>query len=108
MWKIRDTKAGDLSPAKRSRRVKIFWPAVLNRYRYSLFIDSTVELLVDPLRLIGYLEEGSDVCVFPHPDRNCLYEEGRAVVRLRKAWPAAVVGLRDVIAASYGNDVDVL
>lgn len=97
MWEMVHADLGDLPPAKRNRKVKIWFPAAWGGYEYSLYLDSTVELLVDPRELIQFLEPGSDICVFRHPDRDCLYEEARAVKRLRKAAPRLV----DLQVAAY-------
>jgi hypothetical protein len=85
MWQMVHVDLGDLPRAKRNRKVKIWWPPAFKGYRYSLYLDSTVELRVDPRELIQFLDPGSDICVFRHPHRDCLYEEAREVVRLRKA-----------------------
>ena len=66
-----------LSPPKRNRRVKIFHEEIFDCFDYSLYLDSNVELLLDPHELIQFLEPGSDIAVFRHPDRVCAYHEGR-------------------------------
>ncbi len=71
-----------LSPPKRNRRVKIWWPEIFDCFDYSLYVDSNVELLVDPRELIQFLEPGSDIAVFRHPDRNCAYQEGHMCVQM--------------------------
>jgi len=80
----------ELPARKRNRRVKIFWPEVLDCFAYSLYVDSTVRVLVDPRDLIQYLEPGSDIAQFRAFERDCLYEEARAVVRLGKDAPGVV------------------
>lgn len=70
-----------LSPPKRNRRVKIWWPEIFDCFDYSLYMDSNVELRVDPHELIRFLEPGSDIAVFRHPDRDCPYQEGRVCMR---------------------------
>jgi hypothetical protein len=97
MWQMVHVDLGDLPRAKRNRKVKIWWPPAFKGYRYSLYLDSTVELRVDPRELIQFLDPGSDICVFRHPHRDCLYEEARAVKRLRKAAPRLV----DLQVAAY-------
>ena len=71
-----------LSPPKRNRRVKIYWPEIFDCFDYSLYLDSSVELRVDPRELIQFLEPGSDIAVFRHPDRDCAYREGRVCVKM--------------------------
>ena len=76
-----------LSPPKRNRRVKIWWPEIFDCFDYSLYLDSNVELLVDPRELISFLDPGSDIAVFRHPDRDCAYHEGRVCMLNRLADP---------------------
>ena len=83
-YRMVKTDLHELPPPKRNRRVKIFWPEVLDCFAYSLYVDSTVRVLVDPRDLIQYLEPGSDIAQFRAFERDCLYEEARAVVRLGK------------------------
>ena len=80
----------DLPPRKRNRRVKIWWEEVWDCFAYSLYMDATVELRVDPRELIQFLEPESDVAVFHHPDRDCPYQEGRVCTRAGMANPAVV------------------
>jgi hypothetical protein len=72
----------ELPPAKRNRRVKIFWPEIFDSYDYSLYVDSTAEVLADPRDLIQYLEPGSDIAMFRAAQRDCLYREAIECVRL--------------------------
>jgi hypothetical protein len=90
MWQMVHVDLGNLPRAKRNRKVKIWWPPVFKGCLYSLYLDSTAELLVDPRELIQFLEPGSDICVFGHPERDCLYEEARAVIQFRRADPQLV------------------
>jgi hypothetical protein len=71
-----------LSPPKRNRKVKIWHQEVFDCFDYSLYVDSGVELLVDPRELIRFLEPGSDIAVFRHPDRDCAYREGRVCIQM--------------------------
>ena len=80
----------DLPPRKRNRRVKIWWEEVGDCFAYSLYVDSTVELRVDPRELIQFLEPDSDIAALRHPDRDCPYQEGRVCMRAGMADPAVV------------------
>ncbi|MBC8248989.1 MAG: DUF616 domain-containing protein [Anaerolineales bacterium] len=76
-----------LSPPKRNRRVKIWREEIFDCFDYSLYLDSNVELLVDPRELVSFLEPGSDIAVFRHPDRDCAYQEGRVCLQAGLADP---------------------
>ena len=85
-----------LSPPKRNRRVKIYWPEIFDCFDYSLYLDSNVELLVHPREFIQFLETGSDIAVFRHPDRICAYHEGRVCMH---AGLAEAMVMRDQLTA---------
>lgn len=80
----------ELPPAKRNRRVKIFWPEIFDCFDYSLYVDSTVQVLVDPRDLIQYLDPGSDIAVFRAKLWHCLYREAIECVRLGLDDPSLI------------------
>ena len=90
VWQMVKLRFDDLPPVRRNRKIKIWCPAMFRGYEYSLYVDSNVEILVDPRELIQFLEPGSDICVFRHPERDCLYEEARVVMRRRLDDPEVV------------------
>lgn len=69
-------------PLKRHKHVKIWWPDIFDNYEYSLYIDSTVQLKTDPSQFINFLKPESDILLFLHPGRNCLYDEARTCLDL--------------------------
>lgn len=73
------------SPRKGQRRIKIFWPSIFDDYDYSLYLDSHAQLKADPAQFIDFLEEGSDILVFRHPARSCLYQEASFCVKHHRA-----------------------
>jgi hypothetical protein len=89
-WDMIVQRLDDLPPVKRNRRIKIFWRPNFDGYEYSLYIDSTVRLLRDPREMIRYLEPGSDICMFRHPSRDCLYDEAKEVIRRKLDDPEVV------------------
>jgi hypothetical protein len=48
---------------------------------YSIWIDGNVQLNCDPHRLVDMMN-GKDLLVFKQPDRDCLYEEAKACIKL--------------------------
>ena len=95
-WRMIHVDLDSLSPPKRNRRVKIYWPEIFNCFDYSLYLDSNVELLVDPHEFIQFLQPGSDIAVFRHPDRVCAYHEGRVCMH---AGLAEAMVIRDQLTA---------
>ena len=62
---------------RQARMVKWLIHKFIAGYEYSLWIDSNVELRTPVVKLIRkYLLE-SDIAVFKHKDRNCVYEEAK-------------------------------
>ncbi len=51
-------------------------------YDYYIWLDSTHKLEQEPEQIIKTYLKHNDVAVFKHPERNCLYEEGRLVKEL--------------------------
>lgn len=73
-----------LPPVFISRQCKMFPWRFLGDYEYSIYHDGNIEMLSPPEVVLGYLKD-SDIAVFAHPDRNCVYEEGRACIAQHKA-----------------------
>jgi len=63
------------SSVKAHRFYKILRPMLLQGYTYSLWIDSNLQLKADPTLLFQYLDPDSDILLFRHPQRDCLYQE---------------------------------
>lgn len=66
---------------------KIIPFAFLPNYDYYVWIDSTHMLNNDPSELIDTYLKDSDVAVFKHPERNCIYEEGEFVKKIKFDYP---------------------
>jgi len=66
-----------LTPRTRNRKIKIQIPDfIFDNYEYSLYLDSNISLLIDPLKFIDMFEKHSDILLALHPLRDCLYDEG--------------------------------
>jgi len=51
----------------------------------TIWIDGNVQLRVDPRYLVDKFLVDHDIALYQHPVRDCIYLEGAACVRLRKA-----------------------
>ena len=56
-------------------------------YDYYIWLDSTHVLESDPDELIENYLKGSDIAVFKHPERDCVYEEGELVKKIKFDYP---------------------
>ena len=73
-------------PTYKNRRnakvYKILPFAFLPEYDYFFWVDSTHRLETDPYEVVNkYLKE-TDVAIFKHPSQNCVYDEGKEVIRI--------------------------
>lgn len=81
-YQIIQAQLDDPIGRKSQRHVKIYWPEIFDNYQYSLYMDSNMQLRVDPAVFLGFLEPGSDILVFKHKSRKCLYDEAEECVAL--------------------------
>jgi len=77
-------KPENISSAKFARNIKIEWYKWVSEYDVHIWKDAN---LVIKTNLDDFLElkENHSMLIFKHWERNCLYEEGDIVVRLRRA-----------------------
>jgi hypothetical protein len=73
-----------------TNKAKSFWakshPHILfPDAKYSIFHDGNVEMLISPRQLISETLKNNDIAVHIHPQRKCIYKEGEACVRLKRA-----------------------
>ena len=61
--------------------------AFLPDYDYYFWIDSTHILEADPHEIIDTYLKDSDIAVFKHPERDCVYIEGNFVKQIRYDHP---------------------
>lgn len=95
-YRMASVYCGGGTARRGQRRVKLFWPPIFDQYQYSLYVDSNVRLKADPHQFIDLLGDESDILMFRHPRRNCLYGEARVCIKLGK-------GARHVIKAQVAQ-----
>jgi hypothetical protein len=90
-WTVK--KAADFSadPKYKNRRnakiYKVLPFLFAPDYDYYFWIDSTHQLEEDPRTVIDTYLKDSDVAVFKHPERDCVYEEGKLVKQIGFDYP---------------------
>ena len=81
-WITHPTISFSSDPTYSNRRnakvYKILPFAFLPDYDYYFWVDSTHILETDPYEVIDKYLSNSDVAVFKHPERNCIYPEGQS------------------------------
>ena len=60
------------NPARNAKIYKVL-PHLYMETDYSIWIDASIKLLISPEEIIDMME--SDVMVFKHPTRDCIYDE---------------------------------
>lgn len=84
-WDIRTLPWSHPSDPRRSSRYCKMHPHTLfESAKYSLWLDGSIELLENPLRLIDKYLADKDFAVFKHRLRDCLFDELKACIKLKK------------------------
>ena len=82
-WEIRYIKGLTKSPVRNAKIYKILPHIYFKEYNYSLWVDST-HIPLDAANFTNkYLKE-SNIALFKHPRRNCIYKELKACFTVRK------------------------
>jgi len=75
---VKPSLPADMHRVHKQRRIKIFWPDILDKYDYSLYIDSNAVLLTTPQQLLSYLKrDGADIFAIRHAQRSSVYAEAK-------------------------------
>lgn len=87
IWQYRKLKKEGLDKIRLSRLYKLRPHLVLNDYDYCVYMDANLQIINKSIydQIIENIEEDALWVGIKHPARNCIYEEGYAVVVSRKA-----------------------
>jgi len=82
-WRLIKLDDHFLDPTRAARRPKLLPHLYLPEFEYSLYIDTTVKLRMNPLDIIRlHANQKVHFWCFRHPWRNCIYEEAEEVISL--------------------------
>jgi len=88
IWQMRSipSELDYLSNVKKQRNIKINPHKYLSEYDFSVWIDGSITIKGDVNLYIEKYCKEDDVSIYipKHPARNCIYEESKAVIRLKK------------------------
>lgn len=73
-WEKREAINLFADPRRNARYHKLL-PEFFFDCEYSIWLDGSIQILVDPQTLIDKYLADADIAVFTHPDRGCLYTE---------------------------------
>ncbi len=85
-WKIEPLRYKDSDNTRNARWHKTHPHLLFPDYKISLWIDGNIDVITDKIFThIDTLDKSEDVIfAFKHPLRDCIYDEGDAVIMLRK------------------------
>ncbi len=91
-WRIELLPRQALDPARVAKKIKALAHVYLAQYDWSLYIDNTVRLKVEPKRLFDeFLAPAkSPLVCFRHHERACIYDEAKVVLSLDFDTPERV------------------
>lgn len=88
-WEVMRPPASRLSIRHRSRQLKIMAHELFPDADWTIYCDGQLQMVCDPLQLLaecGAWDRGlnSDLFVFRHHDRDCIFDEISAVIRVHR------------------------
>jgi hypothetical protein len=84
-WQIRKMEESkNLDPIKKARKYKINPHHYLPEYQISLWIDGNFKIIGNIDEYIEKYSLKNSMLCMTHPDRDCLYQEAEAVLKLKK------------------------
>lgn len=84
-------KEGD-DPRLLARQYKILPHLTMEDYKYHLWLDGSIELLVNPKKLVEDYMNDTQITALLHPDRTCAYEEANVCKQWGLDDPRKIVG----------------
>ena len=83
-WNIEILKDSSIDDIRLARKVKLFPECFFDRYDISIWVDAKYHIKDNLLEYASdYLRE-SGMVIFPHPERNCIYDEAAECIHLNK------------------------
>mgnify|MGYP003643557216 CR=1 FL=1 len=96
-WRVEEMQTS--TPRLTARDIKVNIHKYAPNSEYWLWIDSNMEVKVDPNELVKTYLHNHDICLMPHPERNNWYEEANFLVQRDETFLDPVQSLFNVIGA---------
>lgn len=100
VWDVRVVESRFSCPRLAAREYKLLPHIWFPGANWTLWIDGCLQLLTDPRQLRDEVELTTDFAAFPHPERNCLFDELAACRQLAMADPVTLDGQRNLYRAA--------
>ena len=81
-WTVRPGYSLFRDPVRNAKIHKVLAHQYLPGYDFSLWIDGNIRLLAPVAELIDACLKEADIAMFPHPSRDCLYDEALVCAEL--------------------------
>lgn len=85
-WEVRSLPRSDLDPVGANRYVKMHPHLLFPEHAHSLYVDGNVELKAGVRAFAEEALRSHGMAVFAHPQRDCLYAEGRTCAYFGYGW----------------------
>jgi len=89
-WQMEVVKVGPQGSVKTARSIKIKTESFLPGYTETLWVDGNIRMLSSPEKYIAEHFSKADFGLLTHPERNCIYDEAKACIRLKKDLPSTI------------------
>ena len=86
-WELRGPQWEQRDKRKQARRHKCMAHELFPDAKITLWVDGCLTPTQSVVDMAGYLLNGYDLCTFEHQERNCVYQEVEACIRLKKDAP---------------------
>lgn len=90
-WQRRPISVSERSPRVTARYYKLHPHLLFPEYQMSVYIDASLVIRSDFYNLIMKSMRDHDIAQFPHPHRDCIYEEAKAVLHAKMDSEEAVI-----------------
>ena len=93
IWEIKPINKTKLDAVRTSRYYKLFPHEILSKYKYSVWVDTNVDVTSDILekRVNQLIEKKIKIAIPPHFERDCIYQEAKACVDFQKDNPEIIL-----------------
>lgn len=74
----------NMTNAEKNRYCKMHGNEIFDTYDYNIYIDGNLQLYGKISSLIKYVDNTTEIAMFNHPQRSCIYDEGSACLIFKK------------------------
>ncbi|EDN67345.1 conserved hypothetical protein [Beggiatoa sp. PS] len=90
IWNIVNIDFRYKDPRRTAKAFKLFPHILFPKYELSIWIDGSCVVTGNIMALLNTFCTNSSMSCFPHPKRNCIYDEAKACMLLGKDEPSVI------------------